>query len=61
MKNEVADAVIERLRPIKAEYDRLLADKEYLVSVYKTGAESASRIAGRTLAKVYKKVGLVER
>ena len=61
LKNEVADAVIERLRPIKAEYDRLLADKEYLVSVYKTGAESASRIAGRTLAKVYKKVGLVER
>lgn len=61
LKSEVADAVIERLRPIKAEYDRLIADKEYLVSVYKAGAENASRIAGRTLAKVYKKVGLVER
>lgn len=61
LKTEVADAVIERLRPIKAEYDRLIAEKDYLASIYKEGAENASRIAQRTLSKVYKKVGLVER
>ena len=61
LKNEVADAVVERLRPIKAEYDRLVADKDYLTSVYKEGAENASRIAQRTLSKVYRKIGLIER
>ncbi len=61
LKSTVADAVIERLRPIREEYERLIKDKAYLVSVYKNGAESASRLAHRTLSKVYKKVGLVER
>lgn len=61
LKAEVADAVIERLRPIREEYERLIKNKDYLVSVYQNGAENASKIARRTLAKVYKKVGLVER
>ncbi|MGN1042882.1 MAG: tryptophan--tRNA ligase [Christensenellales bacterium] len=61
LKAEVADAVIERLRPIREEYERLIKNKDYLVSVYQNGAENASKIARRTLSKVYKKVGLVER
>lgn len=61
LKTEVADAVIERLRPIREEYKRLIADKAYLTSVYKEGADKASRIAYKTLSKVYRKVGLVER
>ena len=61
LKTEVADAVIERLRPIREEYKRLITDKAYITSVYKDGADKASRIASRTLSKVYRKVGLVER
>ncbi len=60
-KPAVADAVIEMLRPIQAEATRILADKAYLQSVYKDGAERAGFIARRTLRKVYKKVGFVEK
>ncbi len=60
-KNAVGEAVVEKLRPVKVEYEKLIADKEYLMSVAREGAERAQRIAYKTLAKVYRKVGLVER
>ena len=60
-KPAVGDAVIELFRPIREEAGRLMADKAYLESVYRDGAERASRIAGRTLSKVYKKVGFLPR
>lgn len=60
-KPAVGDAVIETLRPIREEATRLLADKSYLCSVYTEGAQKASVIARKTLRKVYKKVGLVEK
>ena len=60
-KPAVGDTVIETLRPIREEATRLLADKAYLCSVYTEGAQKASVIARKTLRKVYKKVGLVEK
>ena len=60
-KPAVGDAVIETLRPIREEAARLLNDKAYLCGVYTEGAQKASAIARRTLRKVYKKVGLVEK
>lgn len=60
-KDAVADAVIATVKPIQAEQKRLVADKAYLESVLKQGAEQAERIAYKTLAKVYRKVGLVPR
>ena len=60
-KPAVGDAVIETLRPIREEATRLLNDKAYLCSVYTEGAQKASAIARKTLRKVYKKVGLVEK
>ena len=60
-KDAVADAVISVIAPIQAEQKRLLADKAYLESVLKTGAEHASYLASKTLSKVYRKVGLVPR
>lgn len=59
LKGAVAEAVVETIRPIREEYDRIIKDKEYLRSVYTKGAEQASRIANRTLKKVYKKVGFI--
>ena len=59
-KPAVGDAVIETLRPIREESERLLKDKAYLQGIYKDGAEKASRVANRTLRKVYKKIGFVE-
>ena len=58
-KAAVADAVVETVRPTREEYDRLIKDKAYLQGIYKNGAESAHRLANRTLKKVYKKVGFV--
>ena len=60
-KKAVGEAVVELLRPIREETERLLADKAYLESVYRTGAEKASYVANRTLSKVYKKVGFLAR
>ena len=60
-KTAVGESVVELLRPIREETERLLADKSYLESVYRAGAEKASRVAGRTLDKVYKKVGFLAR
>ena len=58
-KPAVGEAVIETLRPIREEASRIMKDKAYLESVYKDGAARASRVADRTLGKVYKKVGFV--
>ena len=60
-KLAVADSVIAVIEPIQAEQKRLVADKAYLESVLKQGAEQAERIARKTLDKVYRKVGLVGR
>ncbi|WP_312281905.1 tryptophan--tRNA ligase [Oscillibacter sp.] len=60
-KAAVGEAVVELLRPIREETERLLADKAALQAIYRDGAERASRVAGRTLGKVYKKVGFIDR
>lgn len=60
-KPAVGDAVIEMLRPIREEAERILTDKAYLEKVYTEGAQKASYIARKTLRKVYKKIGLVEK
>jgi tryptophanyl-tRNA synthetase len=60
-KPAVADAVIELMRPIREETERLTADKAYLESVYREGAERARRIAQKTLTKVQRKVGFISR
>ena len=60
-KPAVGEAVVETLAPIQAEAKRILADKAYLQEVYRDGAERAGAVARKTLRKVYKKVGFVER
>jgi len=60
-KPKVGEAVVETLRPIREESQRLIKDKAYLESVYRAGAEKASYVAEKTLRKVYKKVGFVAR
>ncbi|MBR6812462.1 MAG: tryptophan--tRNA ligase [Oscillospiraceae bacterium] len=60
-KTAVGEAVVELLRPIREEAERLIADKAYLEQVYRDGAERAGRRAQRTVSKVYKKLGFVAR
>jgi len=58
-KPAVGEAVIETLRPIREEAQRIIKDKAYLEAMCRDGAERASYIAEKTLRKVRKKVGLV--
>ena len=60
-KPAVGEAVVELMRPIREETEKLLGDKAYLESIYKEGAEKASYLANKTIRKVYKKVGFVAR
>lgn len=60
-KEAVTEAVIETLRPIQERYDAIMKDKAYVSRIIKESAEKAQRISGRTLAKVYRKVGFVAR
>ena len=60
-KPAVGEAVIETLRPIREEAERMIADKAYLQQVYTDGAQKAGFVARKTLRKVYKKIGLVEK
>jgi tryptophanyl-tRNA synthetase len=58
-KTRVGESVVEYFRPIRKTYSELIADKGYLESIMKAGAEKASRTAYKTIAKVYRKIGLV--
>ena len=49
------------LRPIREKAELLIKDKAYLESVYKSGAERAAYAASKTIRKVYKKVGFVQK
>lgn len=60
-KEDVAEVIVESLRPIREQYNDLLNNKDYLEKVYAIGAEKSERQARKTLRKVYKKVGLIER
>lgn len=60
-KEAVAEAVIATVEPIQQEQQRLLKDKAYLEGVLKQGADTAERIASKTLAKVYRKIGFIPR
>ena len=60
-KPAVGEAVIELLRPIREEAERMMGDKAYLESVYRDGAQRAQHLAQKTLAKVQRKVGFIAR
>lgn len=58
-KAAVGEAVVETLRPVRSEYEKLIADKAYLENCYKKADEIALKISSRTLAKAKKKIGFI--
>lgn len=60
-KSAVGEAVVSLLRPIREEAERILKDKAYLEQTYRAGAARAAARANRTLSKVCKKIGFVQR
>lgn len=60
-KPAVGESVVELLRPIREKTEYLLKNKDYLEAVYQEGARKAASQARRTLDKVYRKVGFVQK
>ncbi|WP_186428907.1 tryptophan--tRNA ligase [Clostridium sp. BSD9I1] len=58
-KKDVAEAIVGELEPIQKKVKDLVANKEYLESIYKKGAEKASYVANKTLRKMQKKIGFI--
>ena len=58
-KLAVGEACADGLAPVRAEYERLIADKAFLESVMKNGAEEATYYARKTMSKVRRKIGFV--
>ena len=59
-KTAVAESVIDTLKPVQDEYNRILADKTYLESTLKEGAQKAQYTANKMISKVYRKVGFAQ-
>jgi len=59
LKEKTGESVVEYFKPIRAKYDELINNKDYLESICKAGAEKAAKTAYKTLSKVYRKVGLI--
>ncbi|MBQ5340514.1 MAG: tryptophan--tRNA ligase [Oscillospiraceae bacterium] len=57
-KTAVGETVRDMLRPIQERYAVYLSDKEQLNGILKSGAERASYLASKTLAKARRKIGL---
>ena len=58
-KQDVAEAVVELLDPIRLRYGELRRDHDQLASILARGAEKAHAIASGTLALVHERVGFV--
>ena len=59
LKTEVADVIVETLKPIQDKYYEYYNNKEYLNEVLKKGKEKAQAKARKKLNEIYEKLGLI--
>jgi len=59
LKRAVSEAVVEMLRPVRERRDELGADSEYVEGVLAEGASRARAVAGVTLDRAMRAVGLL--
>ena len=59
-KEELAEIVVDGLKPIRTRFKEIRQDKTYLEEILKAGEEKAERLAERTMRKVRRKVGFVQ-
>lgn len=58
-KTAVAEAVINKLKPIQDKYNELLNNPKYLKEIYTKGAQNARLVASKTLEEVKGKIGIL--
>ena len=59
-KVDLADIIIENLKPIQNKYNDLITDKSELDKIFSIGRKKAVYISNKTLSKVYRKTGLIK-
>jgi tryptophanyl-tRNA synthetase len=60
-KKAVGEAVVETIKPIQDNFKQIIQDKAYMEKCFTIGAEKASYMANKTLAKVQRKMGLASK
>ena len=58
-KSEVAEVVVEYLRPIRAQALELLEDEAHLINILHQGSDKATVVAAATMTATYEKLGVV--
>jgi tryptophanyl-tRNA synthetase len=58
-KVAVGETVADALAPVRERFDRYVNDRAYLDECCKNGLQQAMRLSGRTVEKVYKKIGFL--
>jgi tryptophanyl-tRNA synthetase len=61
LKAAVTDAVVALFEPVQVRYAELMQNPDHINAVLREGAEAAQKTAYKTLRKVYRKVGFLER
>ena len=61
LKVDLAEVVIQKLRPAREKYEDLMKNRDYLDQLLRSGAEKAAARAEATTKKVYDAVGLIGR
>ena len=59
LKKDTAEAVVEYVSPIKARVDELMAEQTELEAVLAAGAQRADDVAGKTVQRVYDRLGFL--
>ncbi|MCC2678849.1 MAG: hypothetical protein K0R29_1425 [Pseudobdellovibrio sp.] len=59
LKVDLAELVVETLKPVREKYDDLMKNRDHLDSLLASGAERAQERASKTLKAVYETVGLL--
>ncbi len=59
-KLAVGEAVADHLAPVRTEFAKVMADKNYLKECYTDGAQRAFKMSSKIITKAYRKVGFVD-
>ena len=58
-KGDLAEIIVEKLRPIQDNLARFKQDRAFIVDVLKYGQENAAKIANKTRQEVFSLAGLI--
>lgn len=61
LKVDLAEVVVQKLKPVHEKYNDLMKNHDYLDQLLKSGAEKAAERAEATVKKVYEATGLIKR